>query len=89
MRVTLYSKPSCQQCKATMRALDKARIAYDYIPDVTENIDLVESLKARANELGVAGGMPYVSVYNADNTLVADWFGFQPGLISKHLTAAK
>lgn len=88
MRVTLYSKPNCQQCRATMRAFDKHRIAYDYVEDVTKDIDLVDSLKARANELGVVGGMPYVSIYNNDNELVADWFGFQPGLISKHLTAA-
>lgn len=69
-----------------MRAFDKARIAYDYIPDVTTDVDLVESLRERATELGVTGGAPYVSIHNANNELVADWFGYRPDLIQTHLT---
>lgn len=71
-----------------MRAFDKHRIAYDYVEDVTKDIDLVESLRERAAELGVAGGAPYVSIYSTDNELIADWFGYRPDLIQTHLTKA-
>ena len=38
MTITVYSKPSCVQCSATYRALDKA--GYDYtVVDITEDAD--------------------------------------------------
>jgi len=38
MTITVYSKPSCVQCTATYRALDKA--GYDYtVVDITEDAD--------------------------------------------------
>lgn len=85
MQVTLYSKQNCQQCRATKFKLDQLGIEYEYVEDVTTDVDLVESLKARAAELGVAGGMPYVSIYDNENNLIIDWFGFQPVLIDHHL----
>lgn len=35
-RVTVYSKPSCVQCNATYRALDKAGITYSIV-DISAN----------------------------------------------------
>jgi glutaredoxin-like protein NrdH len=38
MTITVYSKPSCVQCTATYRALDRA--GYDYtVVDITEDAD--------------------------------------------------
>jgi glutaredoxin-like protein NrdH len=34
--VTVYSKPSCVQCTATYRALDKAGLQYEVV-DITED----------------------------------------------------
>ena len=31
MSITLYTKPACQQCKATKRALDKAGLEYTVV----------------------------------------------------------
>ncbi|HEY0240699.1 MAG TPA: glutaredoxin-like protein NrdH [Friedmanniella sp.] len=36
MTITVYSKPSCVQCNATYRALDKAGLQYEVV-DITEN----------------------------------------------------
>ncbi|HEY0218064.1 MAG TPA: glutaredoxin domain-containing protein, partial [Cellulomonas sp.] len=38
MSITVYSKPSCVQCNATYRALDKAGLAYEVV-DITEDSD--------------------------------------------------
>jgi glutaredoxin-like protein NrdH len=46
--ITLHSKPACQQCTATYRALDKAGVQY-------EVVDVIETQTARAyisDELG-------------------------------------
>ncbi|BDO40737.1 MAG: NrdH-redoxin [Cellulomonas sp. 73-145] len=38
MTITVYSKPSCVQCSATYRALDK--LGYDYtVVDISEDAD--------------------------------------------------
>ena len=34
--ITVYTKPACVQCNATVKALDKAGISYEKI-DVNEN----------------------------------------------------
>lgn len=82
--ITVYSKPGCVQCVATYRKLDRHNVEYDRVPDVTVNVDLVESIRARARELTVAGGMPYVTVYNESNELIADWFGFNPDNLDQY-----
>ena len=38
MTITVYSKPSCVQCNATYRALDKAGLQYEVV-DITEDSD--------------------------------------------------
>ena len=36
--VTVYTKPGCPQCRATVRALDRAELAYRLV-DLTEDSD--------------------------------------------------
>lgn len=83
--ITLYTTQNCQQCRATKRILDRASTEYEVIAaDGPDAHDLAEGIKARAVELGVMSTMPYVTVYDENNVLVADWFGFQPGKITDY-----
>lgn len=41
--ITIYSKPSCVQCTATAREMDKKGIKYDYI-DITEDTQAFEKV---------------------------------------------
>ena len=46
MAIAVYSKPSCVQCTATYRALDKQGIEYE-IFDVSADEKALETVKAR------------------------------------------
>ena len=58
MTITVYSKPSCVQCSATYRALDK--LGYDYnvvdISEDTDALDYVMSLGHQQASVVMAGG---------------------------------
>ena len=45
MTVTVYSKPACVQCNATVRALDKKGIEYQVI-DMSQDMDALEHVRA-------------------------------------------
>lgn len=71
MSITVYSKPSCVQCTATKRALDRKGIEYDSV-DISvdpEAYAFVESLGYRQ--------VPVVVVGNDH------WSGFQPEMINR------
>lgn len=70
MTVTVYSKPSCVQCNATMRALDKKGVNYSVI-DVTED----QAAYDHVIELG-AQQVPVVE------TETEHWTGYRPDKIS-------
>lgn len=57
MSVTVYSKPTCVQCKATYHYLDKAGIEYDKvdISETPEAAELVTSLGYSQVPVVVAG----------------------------------
>ena len=57
MHVTVYSKPSCVQCDATYRALDRKGIIYDVVDVTTEPaaLDTVRSLGYQQAPVVVAG----------------------------------
>ncbi|MGP9528176.1 glutaredoxin family protein [Glutamicibacter sp. AOP5-A2-18] len=81
--ITLYTTQNCQQCRGTKRVLDKSSVEYVTVQaDAADAHELAEAIRGRADELGVPATMPYVTVYDDDNMLVADWFGFQPGKIT-------
>lgn len=70
MAIAVYSKPSCVQCTATYRALDKQGIEYD-IFDVSVDEKALEAVK----ELGYLQAP--VVVTEDDH-----WSGFRPDKIS-------
>lgn len=83
--VTLYATQNCQQCRATKRVLDKSSTPYTVVEaDGADAHDLAEAIRNRAVELGVMATMPYVTVYDIHNTLIADWFGFQPSMLTDY-----
>lgn len=70
MSITVYTKPSCVQCKATYRALDSKGLEYDVL-DVSEDEQALELVKS----LG----------YLQAPVVVADgehWSGFRPDKIA-------
>lgn len=71
MTVTLYTKPSCVQCTATKRALDKNGIDYE-----TTDISLDDD--ARNYVVGLGHLQAPVIVVGEEN-----WSGFRPDRIKK------
>jgi len=68
--VTVYSKPSCVQCNATYRALDKQGIKYQTI-DISQDAEALEYVRS----LG----------YSQAPVVVAEqdhWSGFRPDKIA-------
>ncbi|MBS3180012.1 MULTISPECIES: glutaredoxin-like protein NrdH [unclassified Pseudoclavibacter] len=70
MTIAVYSKPSCVQCTATYRALDKAGIEYE-IFDVSTDDKALQTVK----ELGY---MQAPVVIAGDD----HWSGFRPDKIA-------
>lgn len=68
--ITIYSKPSCVQCVATAREMDKKGIKYNYI-DLTED--------AAAMETVTNMGYRQVPVVIAGDD---HWAGFRPDKIN-------
>jgi glutaredoxin-like protein NrdH len=69
--VTVYTKPSCVQCNATYRALDKKGIAYNSL-DISQDAEALENLKALGYQQA-----PVVT------TPIGDWSGYNPGKIEE------
>ena len=69
MSITVYTKPQCVQCGATIKALDKAGLDY-------EVIDLAEDPAAR--DYVMALGHLHVPVVVTDHD---HWAGFRPDRI--------
>ncbi|GAA2042908.1 glutaredoxin-like protein NrdH [Yaniella flava] len=70
MTVTVYSKPACVQCNATVRALDKKGIEYNVI-DMSQDMDALERVRAL--------GYMQAPVVMTDSD---HWSGFRPDKIS-------
>ena len=73
MSITVYTKPQCVQCGATIKALDKAGITYELV-DLTTDID------ARDYVMALGHLQAPVVVTDTDH-----WAGFRPDRI-KNLT---
>ncbi|WP_043498579.1 glutaredoxin-like protein NrdH [Georgenia sp. SUBG003] len=69
MSITVYSKPSCVQCDATYRALNKQGLEYEVV-DITADAEALESVKAL--------GYQQAPVVFADGD---HWSGFRPDKI--------
>lgn len=70
-KITVYSKPSCVQCTATYRALEKSGIEYDSV-DITQSPEALETVKG-------LGYMAAPVVVAGDN----HWSGFNPVKIAE------
>lgn len=68
-QITVYSAPSCMQCTATTRTLDKMGVAYDVV-DISQDDASREAVKA----LGYSQAPVVVS--GEDH-----WSGFRPDLL--------
>lgn len=66
----MHSTPSCQQCRATYRALDGKGIEYQIV-DLIDRPDLVETFKAE--------GLAQAPVVVTDTDR---WSGFRPDKIA-------
>ena len=73
MSTTVYSTPSCVQCKATYRALDRKGLSYEVV-DVTTDAAALETVRS----LGyVQAPVVVVSGVGGDE----HWSGFRPDRI--------
>jgi len=70
MTITVYSKPSCPQCDATYRAMDKKGLAYQVV-DLTQDAAAFEMVQ----------GLGYMQ---APVVIAGDkhWAGFRPDQIA-------
>lgn len=76
MSVTVYSKPACVQCNATVRALDKKGITYNVI-DMSQDMEALEQVRAM-------GYMQAPVVMAGED----HWSGFRPDKIAELSTQA-
>jgi len=74
--ITVYSKPSCVQCTATTRELDRKGIPYEYV-------DLTKDDAARDLVQGLGYMQAPVVVAGEDH-----WSGFRPDKIGVLASAA-
>ncbi len=70
MTVTVYTKPSCVQCDATKRSLDKLGVQYDTV-DITVDLEAFDKI--------VAMGFKSAPVVITDDDA---WAGFNPDKIN-------
>ncbi|HIW69750.1 MAG TPA: glutaredoxin-like protein NrdH [Candidatus Dietzia merdigallinarum] len=68
MRITVYTKPQCVQCTATMRALDNAGLDYQVV-DLTTDPGALDYVRDDLGHLQA----PVVDTDNAGH-----WSGFRP-----------
>jgi glutaredoxin-like protein NrdH len=69
--VTVYTKPSCVQCDATKRMMDKLKIEYSTV-DIT--------VDSEAFDMIISKGFKSAPVVITDND---SWAGFNPDKISE------
>ena len=68
--ITVYTKPSCVQCEATKRLLDKLELPYDTV-DITQDIGAFDKI--------VGMGFKAAPVVITDDDA---WSGFNPDKIN-------
>ena len=89
LAITVHTTEPCQKCRITKRKLDDAKIPYATINASEKGNELLaDAIRARADELNSPAKMPYVTVYDEHNVLVADWLSFRPDLINEHILEA-
>lgn len=77
--VTVYTTPSCQQCRFTKRWLDKHGVDYDVV-DLSQDTQALDAVR----EMGY-GSAPVVFASPAPGVDV-HWYGFNPEKLAQHTT---
>lgn len=80
--ITVYSRPSCQPCKAVKRWLDKRSVEYAEV-DVTTSPDDLAAIKA----LGYTSA-PVTIVSSGDPETDLHWFGFNTDFLERYCAEA-
>lgn len=77
---TVYTKPSCPQCTATKRELNRRGVTYTEV-DLTKDEAALKYVKGLGHQAA-----PVIVVDTA--TSPAHWYGFNPPLINLHFGKA-
>lgn len=75
MKVIVYTKPGCMQCRATMNLLDSRGIKYELV-DISDKPLVIERFMREGHK-----NIPVVAAYKDYESIV--WNGFRPDLIKK------
>ena len=78
MKITVYSKPSCIQCRYTKELLDKLHLIFTAL-DVTTDQEAAHQAHHLAVELGFT--LPFVVVSHTHGQPTQQWAGFIPDRI--------
>jgi len=82
LKLTIYTQPHCQPCKATKRWLDRRGITYQEV-DITTSPDDAEAIRS----LGFKEA-PVVIVSTGDTETELMWSGFDPNNLTKYVQRA-
>lgn len=77
--ITLLSKPSCVQCNATVRTLDKSGAEYAKV-DMSQEFEALEL----ARSLGYQQA-PVVLIKDENGTITDHWSGYNPEKIAEYV----
>ena len=78
MKIIVYSKPSCIQCRYTKELLDKLHLIFTAL-DVTKDDAAARDARQLGRELGLQ--LPFVVVSHANGQGGQAWAGFIPDKI--------
>jgi glutaredoxin-like protein NrdH len=78
VKIVVYGKPSCVQCRYTRTELDKLGLIYESL-DVTKDAAAQQDARRLADTLGRT--LPIVVVSYANGQGSQSWAGFQPDKI--------
>ena len=80
--ITIYSRPSCQPCKATKRWWDRKGVTYQEV-----NVEESEQTRAAIKELGY-DGVPVIVVSSGDPETDIHWQGLVLANMEKYTLPA-
>lgn len=75
MKITIYTRPGCQQCRATTNLLDRKGVAYELI-DISDKPEVVDRLLS-------TGYKSLPAVFVKDGMIPESWCGFRPDLLKR------
>lgn len=77
-KITVYTKPSCVQCTATKRWLDRRQVPYEEAA-----VDKSPAILEEAQRAGISQA-PIVRLSDQNEQTLAMWGGFNPTLLGKY-----